>query len=268
MAGLADIYRRTQRFPEAEGLLIKAIETQPGNWRTVNSYGGFLFVMGRYRDAVEQYRLIVSIDPANTTAKSNLGAALMLAAEFEEARQVLEETLELQPFADTYSSLGVVHYYLGNFEKSVEYHRKAVDLTPSDDVVWLNLGDSLHHAGLEEEATNAYQRARQLSTERLAIDATDGVAMTVLAWAEHMLGNSEAALDLIDQSLRIDPEDPYTHYYDALIRYQTGDRETTLTSLEAALQRGYPPGLLVAEPHLGTIRADDRFHAIIVENIR
>ena len=53
----------------------------------------FLFVMGRYRDAVEQYRLIVSIDPANTTAKSNLGAALMLAAEFEESRQVLEETL-------------------------------------------------------------------------------------------------------------------------------------------------------------------------------
>jgi hypothetical protein len=41
-----------------------------------------------------------------------------------------------------------------------------------------------------------------------------------------------------------------------------------LASLAAALEKGYPPGLLVAEPHLGKIRGDDRFHAIIVDNIR
>jgi tetratricopeptide (TPR) repeat protein len=92
--------------------------------------------------------------------------------------------------------------------------------------------------------------------------------MTTLAWAEHMLGDSEAALNLIDESLQIDPEDPYTYYYDALIRYQTGDTDASLKSLAAALEKGYPPGLLVAEPHLGEIRADDRFHAIIIENIR
>ena len=268
MAGLADIYRRTQRFSEADELFVTAIDTQPGNWRTVNSYGGFLFAMGRYHDAAEQYRLIVSIDPGNSTAQGNLGSALTLAAEFEEARQVLEETVALQPNAKTYSSLGVILYYLGDFEESVDSHRRAAELTPSDDVVWLNLADSLHFAGRADEATNAYERARELSAERLDIDSSDGVAMTTLAWAEHMLGDSEAALGLIDESLQIDPEDPYTYYYDALIRYQTGDGEAALTSLAAALEKGYPPGLLVAEPHLGEIRADDRFHAIIIDNIR
>ena len=268
MAGLADIYRRTQRFSEAEELLIKAVDTQPGNWRTVNSYGRFLFAMGRYHDTVEQYRLVVSINPDNAALMSNLGAALTLAAEFEEARQVLEETLVLRPIAPTYSSLGVIHYYLGNFEKSVENHRLAAELTPANDLIWLNLGDSLHFAGRTEEATDAYRRARKLSTERLEVNSSDGVTLTVLAWAEHMLGDSEAALELVDQSLQIDPEDPYTHYYDALIRFQTGDRDMALTSLAAALERGYPPGLLVAEPHLGDIRADDRFHAIIIDNIR
>ena len=90
MAGLAGIYRRTQRFVEAEELLTTAIERQPGNWRAVNSYGGFLFAMGRYHDAAEQYALVVSIDPDNHTAWNNFGAALTLAGEFEEARQVLE----------------------------------------------------------------------------------------------------------------------------------------------------------------------------------
>jgi tetratricopeptide (TPR) repeat protein len=268
MAGLADIYRRTQRFSEAEELLTAAIDRQPGNWRTVNSYGRFLFAMGRYRDAVEQYRMVLSLDPDNATARSNLGGALTLAAEFPEAQKVLEETVELQPIAQTYSSLGVIHYYMGEFEKSVENLRRAADLAPSDDLVWLNFADSLHFAGRADEATDAYQRARGLSAERLEIDSSDGVALTILAWAEHMLGNSEAALELVDESLQIDPEDPYTYYYDALIRYQTGDRDAALTSLAAALERGYPPGLLGAEPHLGNIRADSRFHAMIVENIR
>jgi tetratricopeptide (TPR) repeat protein/DNA-binding winged helix-turn-helix (wHTH) protein len=268
MAGLADIYRRTQRFTEAEELLTLAIERQPGNWRAINSYGGFLFAMGRYHDAAEQYRLVVSIDPNNATARSNLGSALTLAAEFEEARQVLEETLALQPIAETYSSLGIIHYYLGDFDKSVEKLRRAAELTPSGALIWINLADSLYFAGRADEATEAYQRARDLSTERLEVDSSDGVALTILAWAEHMLGDSDAALALVDESLHIDPGDPYTYYYDALIRYQTGDRETALTSLAAALEKGYPPGLLVAEPHLGEIRADDRFHAIIVDNIR
>jgi hypothetical protein len=53
-----------------------------------------------------------------------------------------------------------------------------------------------------------------------------------------------------------------------LIRYQTGDQEAALQSLQAALERGYPPGMLVAEPYLGDLRADERFHAIIVESIK
>ena len=82
-----------------------------------------------------------------------------------------------------------------------------------------------------------------------------------------MLGESQQALLTVEEGLEIDPGDPYGYYYDALIRYETGDKEAALQSLQAALERGYPPGLLVAEPYLGDIRADERFHAIIVESL-
>jgi len=268
MAGLAGVYRRTERFPEAEELLNTAIERQPGNWRAINNLGGFLFGMGRYKEAAEQYRDVVLIDSENFAARTNLGSALTMAAEFEEGRQVYEESLAIRPTQRGYSNLGVIYYYLGEFEKSVQTHRQAARLAPTLALVWLNLADSQFFASQREESAASYQKAFELSTNVLRVNPSDGEAVTTLAWAQHMLGDSVAALASIERGLRIDSGDPYTYYYDAMIRYQTGDREAALSSLAAALERGYPPGLLVAEPHLGELRADDRFHAIIVANIR
>jgi tetratricopeptide (TPR) repeat protein/DNA-binding winged helix-turn-helix (wHTH) protein len=268
MSGLADIYRRTQRFPEAEELLNTAIARQPGNWRAINSLGGFLFAMGRYNEAAEQYRKVVFLDPDNSTARSNLGSALTMAAEFEEGRQVFEESLAIQPTQESYSNLGVIYYFLAEFDESVATHRQAVELAPAEPTVWLNLADSLHFAEDKEQALAAYEEAARLSNNALQVDPSNSEAVTALAWSRHMLGDSAVALELIERGLRIDPGDPYSHYYDALIRYQSGDDDAALSSLATALEMGYPPGLLVAEPHLGDLRSDERFHAIIVENIR
>ena len=268
MAGLAEVYRQTQRFPEALELLNTAIARQPGNWRTINSLGGILFYTGRYLEAAAQYRQVVLLDPENFTARSNLGSALTMAAEFEEARQVFEEALAIQPTEASYSNLGVIYYFLGEFEKSVATHRQAVELAPGLGVTWLNLADSLHFAGKMQASVDAYENARDLSMSALRVNQSDSEAITTLAWSQHMLGNTAAALSSIEQGLRVDPGDPYVYYYDAMIRYQTGDNEAALSSLSAALERGYPAGLLVAEPHLGDIRSDERFHTIIVDNIR
>lgn len=267
MTGLSEVYRRSQRLPEAEELLRSAIDTQPGNWRAINSLGAFLFVMGRYSEAADEYGKIVFLDPENFQARGDLGSALIMAGEFEMGRQVMEESLEIQPIQRTYSNLGVIYYYLGEFEKSVVTHQKAVDLTPGQALMWLNLADSLQLAGHAEEATIAFQKARDISMNMLSIDSSDSEATIMLAWCQHMLGDSQQALLTVEKGLEIDPGDPYGHYYDALIRYQTGDEGAALQSLQAALERGYPPGLLVAEPYLGDIRADERFHAIIVESL-
>jgi len=189
-----------------------------------------------------------------------------MAGEFEMGRQVLEESLQIQPLQRTYSNLGVIYYYLGEFEKSVATHKKAVELTPGQGLLWLNLADSLHLAGQVEEAARAFQRARDLSKNMLSVDSSDSEATVTLAWTQHMLGDSQEALLTVEKGLEIDPDDPYGYYYDALIRYQTGDEEAALRSLQGALEKGYPAGLLMAEPYLGDIRADERFHAMIVES--
>ena len=264
MGGLADLYRRSQRFPQAEELLNTAIGTQPGNWRAIGRLGTILFTMGRYGEAANAYRQVMFLDPGNYRARSNLGSALTMAGEFEMGRQVLEEALEIQPIQQTYSNLGVIYYYLGEFEKSVAMQRQAVKLTPGRALSWLNLADALHFAGHAEESAAAFRNARDLSSKMLSVDTSDSEAIVTLAWTQQMLGESQVALATVEKGLQIDPSDPYGYYYDALIRYQTGDEEAAFRSLEAALEKGYPAGLLVAEPYLGDLPATDRFHAMII----
>jgi tetratricopeptide (TPR) repeat protein/DNA-binding winged helix-turn-helix (wHTH) protein/TolB-like protein len=264
IGGLADVYRRLQRFEEAETLLINAIGSQPGNWRAINSLGTFLFSMGRFRESADAYRQIVNMDPQNFEARSNLGSALTMASEFEEGRRVLEESLELRPLEETYSNLGVIYYFLGEFEKSVESHRQAIEMTPDQALPWLNLADSLHFAGQAEASAAAFKRALELSADRLRINPADSQELLTLAWAQHRLGDSRAGLASIERGLELDPGDPYSHYYEALIRYQTGDEVSALAAIRAALENGYPAGMLVAEPYLGELRASDEFHALIL----
>ena len=266
--GLADVYRRLQRFAEAEELLNAAIDAQPGNWRTINRLGSFLFTLGRYEEAAESYRQVAFLDTGNFQARANLGGALLLAGEFEQGRKALRGSLEIQPTQRAYSNLGVVYYYLGEFEESVAMHRKAVKLTPGQALMWLNLGDSLHFAGQVDEAEAAFKTARDLSKNMLGVDASDSLAMLTLAWAQFMLGESAEALATVEKALEIDPGDPYGYYYGALIRFQIGDEEAALDSLEIALDKGYPAGLLVPEPYLGDLRENARFHEMIIASFQ
>jgi tetratricopeptide (TPR) repeat protein len=263
MGGLAEVYRLSQRFDEAEALLAEAIRAQPGNWRAINGLGTFLFSVGRFREAADAYRQVVTMDPANFQARSNLGSALTMAGDFEQGRRVLEESLALHPIQRTYSNLGVIYYFLGDFAKSVETHRQAVELSPGESLLWLNLADSLYFAGRPEESAVAFQKAEELSTANLAVNPTDSEQVFTLAWAQHRLGRSREALAAVAHGLELDPGDPYGYYYGALIRYQAGDRDAALESLRLALDRGYPAGMLVAEPYLGELRASEEFHALV-----
>lgn len=263
MLGLAGIYRRQQRFEEAEDLYHTAIELQPGNWRSIDSLGTFLFYLGRYEEASAEYRKVVFLDPKNGHALGNLGSALMMAGDFEAAQVALEESLEIREDGRFRSNLGIIYYYLGRFDESVEVHRAAVDQSPSTTLLWLNLADALHFAGRGQEADDAFRRATALAEEGLAVNPSSVELLTSLAWARQMLGDDEDAAALIDRGLLIAPEDPYSHYYQALIHTRNGVYEEAVSSLERAVELGYPVVMLRSEPYLEPLRSEQAFKRLV-----
>ncbi len=59
------------------------------------------------------------------------------------------------------------------------------------------------------------------------------------------------------------PDDPYTWYYDALVKLRAGDTAGAMDALEKAASTGYPLKLMAADPLLEQIRDTPRFVAIL-----
>ena len=145
-------------------------------------------------------------------------------------------------------------------------HRKAVDLSPGVAEMWTNLGDALHFTGQADESADSFRRAAEISEQRLETNRADSDSKIALAWSQHMLGNIEEALALMGQALLDAPNDPYSFYYDALIKNRSGDQRGALDSLRTALEKGYPAKMLIAEPLLGDLRTNEEFQAMISES--
>ncbi|MDH4110613.1 MAG: tetratricopeptide repeat protein [Gammaproteobacteria bacterium] len=262
ITGLAWVLNRKQDFDAAEAQFRRAIDAQPGNWRSLNSLGAFHFGLGRYAEAAEAFGAIVFLDPGNFTARQNEGAALIMAGEFERGRAVLEQALVLEESATNYSNLGAIHYFLGEYLRSADLHRRAVDAAPGDSPRWVNLADTLYFAGRRDEASEAFARAAELAQTRLAVDAGDIDSLYSLAWARQMLGDGAAAAESIGRALELSPTNPYGHYYLGLILSRQGRHAEAVSAFRSALEAGYPPRLLLAEPYLRELRETPEFQSL------
>ena len=265
LQGLAVIRRREQRFDEAELLMRKSIELQPGNWTSINALGNMYFRMGRFVEAIAEYRKVVFLDPQNFVTLGNLASMNLMIGDFEAARDALEKTIAIEENDTFYANLGVAHYFLGNFLKAVAAHRRSVELAPNSSGGWLGLADALYIAGERDEADSAYRAAIDLSRLALAVNPEDIESMTVLAWSSAMTSSFETAITLIDQAVELDPADPYSHYFRALVLFEMGDTDSALESIKDAIENGYPVAMLAAEPILRELKNDSRFVSLLAE---
>ena len=263
LTGLGVTYARQQKSEEAESRFRQTIGLHPGDWHAYNSLGRFLFRSGRYAAATVEYERAVAIDSTNMLGFSNLGTAKMLAGDFESAVPALEKAIEIEPWSNTYSNLGLIYYYLGQYDEAIDSHRLAVDLAPKDTLNLSNLGDALWSAGRIDEAQNAFETAEQLADSAIQVNPNDPNSQMDLAWISAMLGKSGVARTNINRAISQAPDDPYVHYISGLIWLRSDNTEAALSALELAAEKGYPMQIMVAEPHLASLRGNPRFRAIL-----
>jgi tetratricopeptide (TPR) repeat protein/TolB-like protein/DNA-binding winged helix-turn-helix (wHTH) protein len=268
LTGIGGTYLLQTRPDEAEARFRQAIGLHPGDWSAYNSLGKFLFYSGRYAEAADEYLKVVALDNTNILGFSNLGTAYLFAGEFEAAASALGSAIEIEPRANTYSSLGLMHYYLGRKDEAIEYHRMAVGLAPTDYLNWSNLGDALWYAGKPDEARQAFETAEELVTGAMAVNPNEPNYLMDLAWISAMLGRPEEALSLITRALEQSPEDPFAHYINGLILLRHGKSDDAIAALKLAAESGYSLKMLAAEPHLASLRDHRDFEAILQESLK
>jgi tetratricopeptide (TPR) repeat protein/DNA-binding winged helix-turn-helix (wHTH) protein len=263
LRGMAFVLQREERFGEAEGFLKKAIELQPGNWYSIDALGALYFYEGRFADAAHAYRQVVFLEANNWQAHGNLGSVLMMTGDFQAAADSLNTSLNIERDAIFLSNLGIIYYYLGEFDRAVEIHLQASELTPKSAAVWLNLADALRFSSQPVEADAAYRKALELTIAESAVAPGSPEVLYLQAWATAATGDLEQARNLIERSLSIAPGDPYVLYFDGLIKNRRGDKLAAINALRRAVDRGYPAVMLTADPLLVELRSERGFGAIV-----
>jgi tetratricopeptide (TPR) repeat protein/TolB-like protein/DNA-binding winged helix-turn-helix (wHTH) protein len=261
--GLGNIYARQGRLTEAEDMFKQAVTLQPGSWDAYNAYGGFLFNSGRYEQAAQQYREIVSLDDANLAGWNNLGASLTLSGQFSEALLAYQRSIAIEATQTSYSNLGMLHYYLGQISEAAAALEEATKIAPNDYLAWSNLGDVLSFSATPEKAAEVFAKAEQLAEEQRRINSRDFNTMIDLAWIKAMLDRFDEAAALSASALEIAPSDPRVHYLRALILARQGEAPAAIDSLETAAEMGWPLAMIAAEPHLRSLRDEQRFQELI-----
>jgi tetratricopeptide (TPR) repeat protein/TolB-like protein/DNA-binding winged helix-turn-helix (wHTH) protein len=263
LIGLGDVYSSQNRPEEAEAALRQAIGLHPGDSNAYNRLGFFLYRFGRYGEAVEQYQQVIALNPEDMNGYSNLGTAYMLMGNFAAAAPAFQKAIEIAPKKVSYSNLGLMYYYLGNLEEAVDTLFVAVELEPNDHLARSNLGDALWVAGRTDEAISSFQRASALAQSALRVNPNDPYTMMDIAWIDAMLGKHDAARSLMDKSLALAPDEPYAHYYNALVLLRAGDPGAAVVALAKAVEMGYSKAMMAAEPHLAELENNPEFLALV-----
>ena len=173
-ASLGLLHMHDFKWREAEEELKRAIELDPRYPTAHHWYANVLSSEARFDDAVDQARIAFEIDPLSMIFQANRGVTLIIAGREDEGLEHLERAVALdESLKPGYSFLGMGYLAVGRFDEAVRAHEKGI---------WPGaLGAALARSGREEEA-------RQIRS-RLERDETEGYispvewAFTMTAWA-------------------------------------------------------------------------------------
>jgi Tfp pilus assembly protein PilF len=127
--------------------------------------------MGRYPEAIAEYRTTVRLDPVRDTAYARLGC-LLLATEgaTDAAENALDQAIEInRTHAGAHACLAAVHLDRRDLSKAVAEGETAVSLDPQTVQGHLTLGIALAETGETARARSEIERAIALSGDNPAV---------------------------------------------------------------------------------------------------
>lgn len=117
---------------EAERRFKQAMSHEPVSaFVRLNYAAWYLTFVGRFDEAVTEFRRALQEDPLNTGGRLVLTSCLILKGDLDEAVAEARQSLEINPgFAPAWSQLSLIHYLRGKSDEAYECAEKAYSLSP------------------------------------------------------------------------------------------------------------------------------------------
>ena len=186
-----------------------------------------LYNEGLYDEALAVLREGLSLYPTSVELHIGMGYARLARDEFAWARRSFEEALVLEPeHEDALAGLGETLMKFGDQEGALRCFRRTLDLGYADDIeLMMQIGRALFRDGLVAEAKQFFAVAAEQAPD-------SAEAISCVGYAEHRLGDDEAAIATLRRALRLDGEHAEARVYLANILYDRGDYEASLYHFE------------------------------------
>jgi len=273
---------------QAAKMFTEAIVMRPSRPDLLLARAGAYEAIGRTQEAIQDYRLVVALNPDDLLGTLGLGRTLRRAGAVEEGRSYQRKAVAIRPdlaheefshyslvFGQEAMVNGDVEAAQALFEEAEGHARKGIELRP--DGVWshVSLGGSLMEQNrlledpdpeLIEEAVAHYQEAmRLLETMRgreaeLAYNLVLVNSCDALIQAERL----DRALEACTQVTKQLPNEADAFYNLAGVYALLGQTDEAFAALETDFELGDRDWrYLEADAWFASVRNDSRFHAIV-----
>lgn len=186
-----------------------------------------LYNEGEYDEALDVLREGLALYPNSVELHVGVGYAYHAREEFAWARRSFEEALVLDPdHEDALAGLGETLLRFGQQAKALKSFRHTLELGYQDDVeLMLQIGRALFREGLIEESREYFEIAAQQVPD-------NAEAVSCVGYAQHRLGDDEAAVATLRSALKMDEDHTEARIYLGNIFYDRGDYEAALYHLD------------------------------------
>jgi len=242
---------------EALKLMAGAARLQP-SWRTLLTVANAEYRQGRLDDARRHLEELLDRSPGNLEGLKTL-AQIELLRDPERAVALLREAVKSDPETGSLTNLGVNLLLLRRYGEAEASLRQALARQPDDPSAALNLADCLSLLGRPAEARRLYANIAETASRRAT--PGDWSMLAIRAQALAHLGETEKALETIQQALRLTPDNGQLAYEAALVYTLVGDRGSALLLARQAAAHKVDPHWF-ALPFFDPLRNEPAFQAL------
>jgi tetratricopeptide (TPR) repeat protein len=200
-------------WASAEREFQRALELNPNDAETYQSYSRFLAARGRVDEALVKMKQAQERNPVPLILKANEAIILYFARRYDQAIEQLRKTLELDPnFAVAHWGLGLAHEQRGAYPDAVAEFQKALATLSSNAMMKASLGHTYAVMGdhpnaqrVLEELSELAKRSYVPSYYAATIYAGLGDKERALEWLEKAYEEHSTLLSYLKMDPRLDP---------------------------------------------------------------
>lgn len=205
LAGLEAMQHRDYRL--AASHYRAAVRLDPHHGLKYRNLGLALHFLERQDEAIQVYQEAIRLDPQLAPAHNDL--ALLLSRErrqHEEAIQLLHQAVKIDPREKVYRyNLARIYLILWKYPEAVQAFREVLELDPNSALACFSLGWALAQQGRLAEAAGAFEKALQ-------INPNYPEACFELGAAYEGQGLLDKAAAMYSNCLALAPQHKYAHY--------------------------------------------------------